>query len=177
MKFCKQIALALLFSIYTPGLAKAQLTCNLQHVSNCRNINVLMSPSLGKKIHLFLRDITYSTNNRIFPAAEIASMYLGGAPNPRIDIENLSIFTACQPHNCTSRAGIIFNKSNEIVSIFLYEPEKIDPENFHPLTYKATIYKVNGGCINKETIRRIIMSDLNNDNLHIIGIDIKIKEL
>ena len=75
----------------------------------------------------------------------------------------MSVFTAGQYHNCTSRAGLIFNNANAIELIFIYEPERVDPKTFHPASYKIDIYSDKTKTIDTNVIRKIVASDLTKD--------------
>lgn len=77
----------------------------------------------------------------------------------------MSVFTACQYHNCTSRAGLIFNNANAIELIFIYEPERVDPKTFHPTPYKIDIYSDKTKTIETNVIRGIVASDLTKDTI------------
>lgn len=77
----------------------------------------------------------------------------------------MSVFTACQYHNCTSRAELIFNNANTIELIFIYEPEWVDPKTFHPASYKIDIYSDKTKTIDTNAIRGIVDSDLTKDTI------------
>lgn len=85
----------------------------------------------------------------------------------------MSVFTACQYHNCTSRTGIIFNNADAIELIFIYEPERVDPKTFHPTPYKIDIYSDKTKTIETNVISGIGASDLTKDTIRVTDISIK----